>query len=152
MYCSGYAYVGTSRGILPTMDMPLPELLMVDMLLPVMDMDMPLPGLLMVDMLLPAMVMDMPLPGPPMVIMLLPVMDMDMPLPGLLMADMFLPAMNMTCSWWIRPLPEPSITDMFSWIQPFSTIRRLLQRTGILFYGERPDLHFKNWTPSKCVY
>jgi len=27
--------VGTSRGILPTMDMPLPELLMVDMLLPV---------------------------------------------------------------------------------------------------------------------
>ena len=51
MYCSGYAYVGTSRGILPTMDMPLPELLMVDMLLPAMDMDMPLPGLLMVDML-----------------------------------------------------------------------------------------------------
>jgi len=133
MYCSGYAYVGTSRGILPTMDMPLPELLMVDMLLP-------------------AMAMDMPLPGLPMVIMLLPVMDMDMPLPGLLMADMFLPAMNMTCSWWIRPLPEPSMTDTFSWIQPFSTIRRLLQRTGILFYGERPDLHFKNWTPSKCVY
>ena len=97
MYCSGYAYVGTSRGILPTMDMPLPELLMVDMLLP-------------------AMVMDMPLPGPPMVIMLLPVMDMDMPLPGLLMVDMLLPAMNMTCPRWIRPLPEPSMTDPLSWI------------------------------------
>ena len=118
MYCSGYAYVGTSRGILPTMDMPLPELLMVDMLLPVMDMDMdmPLPGLLMVDMLLPAMVMDMPLPEPPMVIMLLPVMDMDMPLPGLLMVDMFLPAMNMSCPRWIRPLPEPSMRDTLSWI------------------------------------
>ena len=68
----------------------------------------------MVDMLLPAMAMDMPLPGPLMVIMLLPVMDMDMPLPGLLMVDMFLPAMNMTCPRWIRPLPEPSMTDTLS--------------------------------------
>ena len=68
------------------------------------------------DMPLPAMTMDMPLPGPLMVIMLLPVMDMDMPLPGLLMVDMLLPAMNMTCPRWIRPLPEPSMTDTLSWI------------------------------------
>ena len=94
MYCSGYAYVGTSRGILPTMDMPLPELLMVDMLLP---------------------------------------------------------AMNMICSWWIRPLPEPSMTDMFSWIQPFSTIRKLLIRTGFLLDGERPDLHFKLNPKQMCL-
>ena len=68
------------------------------------------------DMPLPAMTMDMPLPGPLMVIMLLPDMDMDMPLPGLLMVDMFLPDMNMTCPRWIRPLPEPSMTDTLSWI------------------------------------
>ena len=118
--------------MLVTNEESLPDMTAMDMLLPAMDMDMPRPGLLMVDMLLPAMVMDMPLPGPPMVIMLLPVMDMDMPLPGLLMVDMLLPAMNMTCPRWIRPLPEPSMTDTLSWIQSFSTVDMLLSRTGFL--------------------
>ena len=74
---------------------------MMVMLLPVMDMDMPLSGLLMVDMLLPAM-------------------DIDMPMPGPLIKDMLLPAtvMDMPCPRWIRPLPEPSMTDTLSWIHP----------------------------------
>jgi hypothetical protein len=44
------------------------------------------------------------------------------------------------------------MTDMLSWIQSFSTVDKLLLRTGFLFDGERPDSHFKTETPSKCVY
>ena len=41
--------------------------------------------------------------------------------------------------------------DMFSWIQPFSTTRKLLIRTGILLDGERPDLHFKLNPKQMCL-
>ena len=68
--------------------------------------------------------MDMPLPA----------MAMDMPLPGPLMEDMLLPAtvMDMPCPRWIRPLPEPYMTDTLSWIQPLSTVDMLQSRTGFL--------------------
>ena len=107
--------------LLPTVDTPLPGSSMMDMLLwtcfcPLWTARISYNGYAPMDMPLPAMAMDMPLPGPLMMVMLLQVMDMDMPLPGLLMVDMLLPAMNMPCPRWIRPLPEPSMTDTLSWI------------------------------------